>query len=80
MILDKVFHGVLDQGWGCLLVFDKTVEDVRPYFLPFLVLQSISNQCFYIETYASAIKTVEEIGKIVESLYAKVGSHFEANE
>ncbi|KAK2459497.1 hypothetical protein APHAL10511_008481 [Amanita phalloides] len=50
MILDKVFHGVLDQGRGCLLVFDEPKPD---------------------DTYGAAIDTLEQVGKVVESLYAK---------
>lgn len=50
MILDKVLHGVLDQGRGCLLVFDKPEED---------------------NTYSAAIDTLEQVGKVVDSLYAK---------
>ena len=51
MILDKVFHGVLDQGRGCLLVFDNPEDD---------------------GIYGSAIEMLEQVGKVVDSLYAKV--------
>ncbi|KAF8490456.1 PCI-domain-containing protein [Russula emetica] len=50
MILDKVFHGVLDQGRGCLLVFDEAETN---------------------DTYGAAIDTLEEVSKVVDSLYAK---------
>jgi 26S proteasome regulatory subunit N6 len=51
MILDKVLDGVLDQGRGCLLLFDQVEHD---------------------EGYADAIKMIDEVGNVVESLYGKV--------
>jgi len=50
MILDKVFHGVLDQGRGCLLIYDEPESD---------------------NSYGAAIETLEQVGKVVDSLYAK---------
>ncbi|KAF6761015.1 hypothetical protein DFP72DRAFT_988151 [Ephemerocybe angulata] len=54
MTLDKVFHGVLDQGRGCLL-------SGRVGSLIWL----------YWKSYGAAIETLEEVGKAVQSLYAK---------
>lgn len=51
MILDQTLRGVLDQGRGCLLIFDDPEET---------------------GTYGAAIDMLEQIGNVVESLYAKV--------
>ena len=67
MILDKVFHGVLDQGRGCLLVYDEAGADVS---LPILILNwSVT---WPQNSYGAAIETLEKVGKVVDSLYAKV--------
>ncbi|KAG1854667.1 hypothetical protein C8R48DRAFT_749478 [Suillus tomentosus] len=50
-ILDKVFHGVLDQGRGCLIIFDELEAD---------------------NTYGAAIGTLEQVSKVIDSLYAKI--------
>ncbi|KAG8988007.1 26S proteasome regulatory subunit rpn6 [Tulasnella sp. 427] len=50
MILDKILSGVLDQGRGCLIIFDPQEEDAL---------------------YGDAIKTIVQVGKVVDSLYAK---------
>ncbi|KAH8828084.1 PCI domain-containing protein [Flagelloscypha sp. PMI_526] len=50
MILDKTLSGVLDQGRGCLVLYEEAEADPM---------------------YGAAISTLGEIGKVVESLYAK---------
>lgn len=42
MILDKVFHGILDQGAGCLVVYDQPVED-KTYQVTLDTLKHVGN-------------------------------------
>ena len=71
MILDKVFHGVLDQGRGCLLIFDEPEADVRILSGPPSDMRCTDRETFQ-RTYGAAIDTLEQVGKVVDSLYAKV--------
>eukprot|EP01135_Chromosphaera_perkinsii_P011229 Nk52_evm10s2367 gene=Nk52_evmTU10s2367 len=50
MILDKKFSGILDQGAGCLIIFEACPVDM---------------------TYAASIQTIQNMGNVVDSLYAK---------
>jgi 26S proteasome regulatory subunit N6 len=50
MILDKKFHGILDAGAGCLIVYEDAQAD---------------------ETYAQALDTLGNMGRVVDALYDK---------
>ncbi|PPQ92460.1 hypothetical protein CVT25_010080 [Psilocybe cyanescens] len=67
MIVDKVHYGVLDQGRGCLVIYDEPKADISHLFcLPLLLLLLL-----FLNTCGAAIETLEQISKVVESLYTK---------
>lgn len=68
MILDKVLDGVLDQGRGCLILFNKAESDVSALSTSFILQLELRVKMMY----TAAIETLGQVGKVVESLYAKV--------
>ncbi len=64
MILDKKLHGILDQGTGCLELFDESHIDKT--FASFMYSHTETHCSF-----ESALGVVSNTSKVVESLYAK---------
>ena len=67
MILDKKLSGILDQGIGCLEIFDPPAIDKTLVDL----LVAISNISAWFFRYESALGVIANTSKVVESLYTK---------
>lgn len=66
MILDKVFHGILDQGAACLVVFEKPEEDAS---CRSLVRSSVADAIGLQKTYDATLQTIGHVSQLVELLF-----------
>lgn len=75
MILDQVFHGVLNESVGTLEVHDEPVEDVSvnsAIASPTLATSQTGVTTYSQPMYSTALDTLKQMGDVVKSLYEKV--------
>ena len=72
MILDQVFHGVLNESVGTLEVYDEPTEDVSPGLV---TCRGEGEKHFLMQVqpmYNTALDTLKQMGDVVKGLYDKV--------
>lgn len=81
MILDHVFHGILDQGAGCLVVFDEPQEDVSVLRHHSMGINDGTDETLHCifpsrfdhqKTYEATLDTLKHVSNVVDSLFQKV--------
>jgi len=74
MILDKVFHGILDQGAGCLIVFQEPEVDVRALPFTLSLYSTVTDTTIrgnVQKAYDTSLETIGHVSQIVEQLFQR---------